>query len=372
MPFEFAIVLISTIGTAVWTVVTWAQQEEKERVAEQDQLDAIYVNPFLLAVEDLQSLLYRILANGEIEFLRTGVAHKGDNEGEITYHEALEIVYVIVKYFGWSLDFYRYGSYTQDKTAIKLTRNISRLFADRQTFGDDPFRFTPSKQFSLGEVFVKRVMGTNSSYAEFKTVPLYEFDQEVMESKEQMGHLYQDISRTLDAIRRANSGKELEGRERLSAIQNELVDLANYIESQEEFTVAHKNRKKVELVGNEIIVQEAPLPNEIDNFIKWLPLPALSQFLPNKSSTVVEVPQSENRPEIVHRIKGRIRLKVPQLFGNESYAKELQALIQPITGVKSIQVNQEAASVIIHYENQLPESEFERILLEKIDSVRVA
>ena len=116
MEIEFALVLISTIGTAVWTVLTWADQEEKERRTEEDQLDTLYVNPFLLATEELQSLLYRILAQGEIEFLRKGISHRGDTEGEITYHEALEVVYIFVKYFGWSLYFYRYGSYSQDKT----------------------------------------------------------------------------------------------------------------------------------------------------------------------------------------------------------------------------------------------------------------
>jgi len=365
MPLEFAIIALSTIGTAIWTVLTWVQQEEKERTAEQDQLDALYINPFLLAAEELQSLLYRLLAGGEIEFLRSGVAHRGDNEREISYHEALEIVYVIVKYFGWSLYFYRYGSYTQDKIAIQLTRNIAEIFADRNIYGDDAFRFTPTKQRSLGQRFVKRFMGSNAPYAEFNAETLYQFDQEIMESQNQGGHLYQDISITVEAIRRAQSTKDLEGRARLIAIQNELVDLTNYIESEEGFTVSKEMRKKVKLVGQEIVIQEVPLLPE-NNIIKLLPAVA-TKFLPSSSSPLVK--QGENSAEIVHKIKGRIRLKIPQLLGNETYAQTLQPLIQSITGVKYIQVNKEAASLIIYHENQLPEAEFERIVLEKINSI---
>jgi len=371
MPLEFLLILVSTIGTAAWTVVTWADQQDKEREAKDDQLDALYINPFLLAAEELQALLYRLLADGEIEFLRTGVAHRGDNAGEITYHEALEIVYVIIKYFGWSLYFYRYGSYTQDKIAIELTRSIAEKFADREQFGDDPFRFTHTKQRSLGQMFVKRIVGSRAEYAEFNAAPLYQFDKEVMESKDQVGHLYQDISRTLDAIRRAKSCKDLEGRERLSAIQNELVDLTNYIESKEEFTVAKELRRKVKLVGGEILIEESTVSTEENNiqWLPWLSLPALPNLFPSESSPVIDTALLENKPHIVHKTQGRIRLKVPQLQENESYAQELQSLIQTIAGVKSIQVNPQAASLIIYHKNQIPEVEFERILLEKINSL---
>ncbi len=334
MEFEFAIILISTIGTAVWTVLTWTDQQEKERNSEQEQIDALYINPFLLATEELQALLYSILVEGEIEFFRREISHEGDKQDEITYYEALEVLYVIIKYFGWSWYLYRYSSYTQDKTAIELTRNVSETFADRQKFGQDAFRFTFTKQRSLGQMFVRRLSETNSPYPEFKATPLYQFLEEIIESKNQNAPLYQSITKTIETIRRATSVEDLTGRERLIEVQNELVDLLNYIELKEGFSVSSKRRKKTKLVGRNIIVYEDT---------------------------------KETTPQIVHKTRGRIRLKIPQILQNASYADYWQSLIQPITGIESIQVNQKGASVTIEYDDRIPETEFVRTLLETIN-----
>jgi len=353
---EFAIVLISTIGTAVWTVLTWSEQQEKERKVEQEQIDALYINPFLLATEELQSLLYDILVENEIESLRLNISHSDDNGDEITHYEALEVIYVIIKYFGWSWYLYRYSSYTHDKNAIELTRNISETFADRHRFGIDPFRFTFTKQRSLGQIFVRRISTNNANYPEFKAVPLFQFMQEIIDSKKHNEPLYYSIIKTIDAISRSKSINDLEGLARLIEVQNQLVDLLNYIESQEGFSVSSKKRLKTKLVGNKILVEEPTsitannVLSEWEKIIPWLP----------------STPSTEEL-QVIHKTKGRIRLKVPQLLGYKNYAGELQSQIQTITGVESTQVNQEAASIIVYYNDQIPEREFERTLLETIN-----
>jgi len=363
MPIELSLILLSTIGTAVWTVVTWADQQEKTRIEADSHLDAIYINPFLLVAEELQCRLYKILANREIEFLREGIAHRGDIHGEISYHEALEIVYIIVKYFGWSFYFFLYGSYTDDIKAIQMTTTISELFADRNSFGDDAFSFSHTRQHSLGQRFVTRVFGSNATYPEFVATTLYQFNREVMDSMQRSSHLYLDLDRTIEAIRNAKSTEDLEGRERLIAIQNALVDLTNYIESKEKFTLATVPRKKVQLVSDQVVLYQSPVPAEKSIFEQWFPL---SPFLDNLAE-FVQTNEPLKKPHIMHTIEGRIRIKVPLLNLNKEYAQVIKSSIESIQGVKSIEVNPEAASLTVYYDKQIPRVAFERILLDKTD-----
>jgi len=97
MNIEVLFITISTLGTAIWTVLTWTEQQEKERDSSQRQIDALYINPFIMAAQELQLLLYNILAKDELGFVRKNISPEGESEDEITDSEALEIVYVIIK-----------------------------------------------------------------------------------------------------------------------------------------------------------------------------------------------------------------------------------------------------------------------------------
>ena len=257
------------------------------------------------------------------------------------------------------------------KQAIKITRNIAEIFADRQVFGDDPFRFTQTKQRSLGQMFVKRLDNNGSSYAEFNAAPMYQFATKVMESKLNNGDLYQDVSRMLDSIRQAHSLRDLEGKERLVAIQNQLVELTNYIESKEGFTVSNENRKKVKLVGQKVIVEESTMPQEIRNLtIGWLTLPELPSFL---TPTPPAVEQTEinffQEPQVIHSIPGRIRVKLPPSISDEKAFQKLESLLKPIPGVESIGLNQSASSMTVYYDDHISQQEFTKLLLEKLEQV---
>jgi len=331
MPIETIIIIASTIGTAVWSVVTWADQQEKAREEIDSNLDAIYINPFLRVSQMLQGRLYRILIENEIEYLRLGIAHKGDIVGEISYHEALEIVFIIVKYFGWSSVFFQYGSYTDDRKAIELTTTISDLFGDRNTFGDDPFSFTHSRQQSLGQRFVTRIIGSHTAFPEFRAATVYQFEKEVNESKEQSTQLYLDLYRIIEAIRQAQTSKTLEGRARLVEIHNALVDLINYIEVKEGFTLSREARKKLQLVSDE--------------------------------AKIVRPDQYSIDPSILHTTEGRIRLKIPSLNYNPEHAQLIQSSIQALQGVESIEIRPEASSLIVYFDKTIPKVLFERNLL---------
>jgi len=364
MEFELAFIALSSIGTAIWTVLTWSEQEEKERRLEQDQLDALYINPFLLATQELHLVLYRILVQDQIGRLRREISYEGEKEGEITYHEALAIVYVIVKYFGWVFVFYHYGSYVQDKTAIKLTRNIAETFADNEKFGQDAFFFPFTQQRSLGQSIVRRLTNKNPTSPEFVELSLYQFDQE-LHSQKRNDYFYDDVMKVVKAIRKAKSIKDLSGWERLLQVQNQLVDLLHYIESEEGFSVSGKQRKKTKLVDNRITDYESTVNNELEKYNYNFSFPNLLN-LSLKLEPMPKINPTTNQPQIVHKTQGRIRLKVPQLFPKENYSEQLQSLIQPLTGVKLVEVNQVAGSVTVYYNDQIPETEFEKMLLERI------
>jgi Heavy metal associated domain 2 len=356
---ELLLVIVSTIGTAIWTVLTWAEQEEKERRSEEDQIDTLYVNPFLLAAEELQMLLYNLLAEKEIEWLRTGVSHEGDNPNSISDHETLEIIYQFVKFFGWSICFYRFGSYSQDKDAILMARKICLMFADRETFGDDPFRFSLAKQHALGRQFVKRISSTSAEQmTEFYAATLYEFDEKVMQSKQESGPLYQDLSLLINIISNTTSSKKLPGRARLSAIQSELVNLITYIESKEKFTLTNEIRKKTKLLGNKIIITEAPIVSAKSDWI-----PAFFNFTPiaNQNETI-------EKAQVIHNIPGRVRLKVPWLNYDQNYANELISWIEKLPEIKSVQANRQASSLTIQYDQNTVEN-IASILLDKINNI---
>src|SRR5215475_9882394 len=62
--------VLSALAAAVWSVWTWSEEQQKDRQIKRDQEAALYVNAFILALEELQSLLYRILEEDELAFYK--------------------------------------------------------------------------------------------------------------------------------------------------------------------------------------------------------------------------------------------------------------------------------------------------------------
>jgi hypothetical protein len=82
--------ILSGVCTAFWTVLTWNQKQEKEEEIRRNKNAALYVNPFLLAAEDLQVRLYNFLIDKKIKPLdMKDSAYAGFSA------DALEILYVI-------------------------------------------------------------------------------------------------------------------------------------------------------------------------------------------------------------------------------------------------------------------------------------
>jgi len=80
-------------------------QREKDRLTERHRLAALYVNPFLFACEDLQSRLYNILCGGGL-----GVLRQQYRNGR----HAVELIYLIARYFAYEELLIRYSPYGVD------------------------------------------------------------------------------------------------------------------------------------------------------------------------------------------------------------------------------------------------------------------
>jgi hypothetical protein len=242
---------------------------------------------------------------------------------------------VIIIYFGWSFVVYRYGPYTRDKTVIGLTRKISETFAEADDFSsDDAFYFSLPEQRSLGLTFVKAAANPlsllqepSSVFSSYEAVSLFEFEEEIKSQRSEKSALYTNIRDTLHLIDDFEVVEDLDGYNRLVLIQNCLVELLNYLEGKEGFSVSVKVRGKA---------------------------------MPLKGKTIHTLEQASERFEVVHHIDGRIRLRVSDLRRNRHYANQIKILAQSFHEVIDVRINLPVASVTIEYDPVIPKPIFEK------------
>jgi hypothetical protein len=215
--------LIIAVITTLWAITRWTGQRKAEREEERKKIAALYVNPFLIACQDLQSRLYNILDNEGLEVLRE---HYPDGT------HAKETLYFIAQYFGWERCIYRYSPYAQDLEVIRLTEVIRDTFA-KNTLGLGPFCLFRLEQRNLGELVMDRREGQFG--AEFETIPFKAFEQRV---KGDVFARRPSVQQILAAFTDAEKVEDLDTkvRERLATVQNYLVDLLKHIEEKEGIT----------------------------------------------------------------------------------------------------------------------------------------
>jgi hypothetical protein len=94
-------------------------------------------------------------------------------------------------------------------------------------------------QKALGQRAVPRTEGPLG--AEFETVDLFDFKDEISAPRLAESAA---IKETLAALRKAKTVDQLEGRWRLAEVQNYLVDLLDYVEDLNHFTLRPGKRNK--------------------------------------------------------------------------------------------------------------------------------
>ena len=321
--------VLSALAAAIWSVWTWSEEQQKDRQIKRDQEAALYVNSFILALEELQSLLYRILEEDELAFYKQEYLE----QYEFGSPAAIEILYHLSQYFGWVYRIYRYGPYTKDPRVVELIRELGQTWSSRR-FAGEAFRFSLDERVALGEAVVRHVGEVTAVLPVFESIPLYQFQADISDPKSPYAALYQSkaIRCTLAAIDRAEQAEALEGYERLAVVQPLLVDLLAYLESREGFSVFIEEHRKARRRGAQSRVSPGQAP----------------------------------MPTILHQSRGRIRLGVPRVKTDTAYAQHLQARLESMEHITSIRINASAASVIIGYSPAMPEAEFARTVVQTV------
>ena len=323
--------VVSALVASVWSVWTWRDEQQKERQLKRDQESALFVNSLMLAAEELQMRLYSMLEEDELAFYKK----EYPEEYKFGSPYAIEILYRFSQYFGWAQRNYRYGPYTNDPRVIELVRTIGETFENRSKFSGDAFRFTIDERVSLGGAVVRREGDLTALIPTFESITLFQFQEELSDKSSKHTPLYQSrpVRSTLAAIDRADRPEVLEGFERLAVLQNLLVDLLTYLEGMEGFRVSIGSRRRARLRGS----SDQPLPS---------------------AATLATV---------LHHTRGRIRMGIPRLGWDESYANRLQYLLESVDNVSSIRISVIAASVVINFSPEIPEMEFARKLEKTIE-----
>jgi hypothetical protein len=231
------------VATAVWAIWTWAHDHERERQRERARMAALYVSPFLSACEELQSRIYMLLELGGLDYLRQRYPDGGYAE---------ETLYLIVRFFGWSVAVSRYGPYTQDAEVIRLTTACRRAFSTSNPARPvGAFNFFIPEQKALGKIVMHSLEGEFGR--ELDTISLYEFRDRLASPPLCDSAAVQD---TLKALRNTENARDLPGRERLAEAQSHLVDLLTYLEARERYSLFPGVRKKCAGYQDEAAVED--------------------------------------------------------------------------------------------------------------------
>jgi hypothetical protein len=231
-------IIIAAIITIMWAVIVWRKQRNKELDEERKRLSALYINPFMMSCEELQSRLYNILKLNGLNVLK-------ERQPDGSYAE--ETVYLILNYFGWVNCIYRYGPYAQNNNVIDKIKKIRKLFGTGY-YGIGAFYFPRHHQTALGKSITRRVHGEFAF--EFDPLSLYEFREKLTHPVFRENKYIDD---TIEGIR--NAAERLEGlepkeRERLAQIQCNLINLLEYLEGELKFSLSVGKRDRAHCLGN--------------------------------------------------------------------------------------------------------------------------
>lgn len=322
--------ILSAVAAAAWSMWTWQSEREKARETKRDEMSAQYVNTFIVATQELQRKLFRILEEDELEHYKTRLQHAPAPVGHASPF-AIDLLYDFSVFFAWSMVTFRFGPYTRDSHMIAMMANIGDVLDNRKRFPGDAFRFSLSERVALGEAGIKRIaeMAHGPSFA---VISRYVFEEILADGNHPGAGLFRSekIQRTLSAFDQAIAGEPLEGRERLAYLQNMLVDLLMYLEKEEGFRLAYGERRKAKVDGDEIIT-------------------------------------NHNGITILHRMPGRIRLRVPSLHTNPASAADLQPALESIADIKSVRVNTDAACVVVEHSNDVAQPELIQTLIARVE-----
>ena len=102
--------VLSAMAAAVWSVWTWQSELEKVRALKRNEMSAQYVNNLIVASQELQRKLFRILEEDELARYKLKHAQPLESASPV----AVDLLFNLSAFFGWSNLTFRFGPYTRD------------------------------------------------------------------------------------------------------------------------------------------------------------------------------------------------------------------------------------------------------------------
>lgn len=223
--FGVGATLLIALGGASWTLWTWRSQRRSEQASRRDAEDFRYLNPFLIAADDLQSRIFNIVKRNGLE-----TRPAGEEKGRA----ALELIHLIARYFAWVQLILRFTSFARDPAVLAHVLEVRHRFASNSKAYSvtDPWCLFRPHQTALGQLSTRWYEAVGFA----DTISIIEFEDLVRQDElaQRLG-----IQRALTSF----DGNQIENRasaERLGDIQTILVCLLE--KSEEELTRRLKRR----------------------------------------------------------------------------------------------------------------------------------
>lgn len=224
--------------TLFWAVQTWASVRRDEQRREKNQLASLYVNPFAIASEDIQSRIYNILELG-------GLCRLSGRHGD-SAQVAYQTLHMIFRYFAWERTISQYGPYTHDDGVIAPIIAIREAFRAEVPNEPDPapFRFLQAEQRAIADAMTgEPIEGPLGK--EIRVITELELNSKLNKKCRPFDEI-KTVASTIDAmIKAAEPGTNQPlWFQRLAVIQAHLVDLLAYLEKKEGFDLFIRGTRK--------------------------------------------------------------------------------------------------------------------------------
>jgi len=214
------------------------QQEKRSQEARTQELIAKYRDPLLRSAFDLQSRIYNIVEQGFLNLYRS------DNEPTKRYSSD-NTLYVIAEYLGW-VEILRREVQFLDLGNVGQNQKLNQLFYDiRQVFHTDSyppvFRLFNGQQRAIGELMMTP-RKQDEGIANYECIGYAAFSQKLHEDEHFAawfsGPKYDFVCLFQEQEKYS---------ERLIMLQNELIDLIDFLDPQS-VRISTDERQKIPLI----------------------------------------------------------------------------------------------------------------------------
>jgi hypothetical protein len=211
--------LATALVAAGWAVWKWSSEREEDRRVERERLASLYLTPFALACEDLQSRLYNIICLQGLTLQKSDVTRE---------RFAKQTLYLLAQYFAFEQLVLRYTPWGTDPTVLEGVQLIRNEFASAGSDKDvDEWCFYRPRQRALGQLVLLRRSDQEAGPTWIMSQP--EFEQSLRDKAASL-HLDEPVK----SLTAAPDVEHLRHRTRCRFIeaQSHLVDLLEHLEAE--------------------------------------------------------------------------------------------------------------------------------------------